>query len=167
LATSFGQHAPRETDRGRHASNAVDHDDDGVGDMVFRNRAATVASSDHPHCPTAECVQRYGGGATGRRPQAKPHSDTCADISSAGGRVCRARRRVFYAASRPIARPISFGGLFAVVDAKLMATSADGRHRPGCGIPTLLAILNGPQDDSSLDACLSPERWRLVRPLPH
>jgi hypothetical protein len=30
--------------------------------MVFRNcDAAAAACRDHPHCPPAECVQRYGG----------------------------------------------------------------------------------------------------------
>lgn len=86
-ATKIGERGRSRNTQLRHAPNAVDHDEHGVGHMLFSGRpVAATARRDDPHCPPAECVQRYGGCATVRRPQAKPHSDTRGEIVSAGGR---------------------------------------------------------------------------------
>ena len=61
-ATQVGERGRSRDAEFGHASNAVDHDEDGIGDMVFRNcDAAAAACRDHPHCAPAECMQRYGG----------------------------------------------------------------------------------------------------------
>src|SRR5438093_11312878 len=60
----------------RRAPDAVDHDEDGVGDVVLRDRdAAAAAAGNDARRAAAERVQCHGGGAAILRPQAEPGGD--------------------------------------------------------------------------------------------
>ncbi len=60
----------------RRAPDAIDHDEDGVGDVVLRDDdAAPAAGGDDTRRAAAERVQRDGGRAAVIRPQAEPCGD--------------------------------------------------------------------------------------------
>ena len=66
----------------RRTPDAVDHDEDGVGNVVLRDGDAAAATGrDGMRRAAAERVQRHGGRAPVLRPQAKPRGD------KRGGRV--------------------------------------------------------------------------------
>ena len=60
----------------RHPPDAVEHHEDGIGDVILRNSdAATTTSGDDSRRGVTQSVQNHGGGAPVLRSQSKPCED--------------------------------------------------------------------------------------------
>jgi len=75
-ATEVGERSRGGEPESRYVADAVDHDEDGVGDVVLRDgHTASAAGGDDPYCTASERMQCQRGGIAVLLSQAEPHSD--------------------------------------------------------------------------------------------